>query len=61
MTEQEILNEIRRVTDIRDKTMNEYRRLKSQSERELYRVLLADSQLMDLQTQLVLNKKEETK
>lgn len=53
MSKEEILAEIRRVTDIRDKTMHEYRRLRSQSERELYRVLLADSQLMDLQNQLI--------
>jgi hypothetical protein len=58
MTKQEILNEIRRITDIRNKSMHEYRRLRSQSERELYRVLLADSQLINLQTQLILNKKE---
>lgn len=53
LTKEEILAEIRRVTDLREKDLHEYRRVRSEAEKLLYRTLLADSQLMDLQNQLI--------
>lgn len=53
LTKKEILAEIRRVTDLREKDLHEYRRVRSEAEKLLYRTLLADSQLMDLQNQLI--------
>lgn len=53
MNKEEILKEIRRISELREKDLREYRRVRSQAEKLLYRVLLADSQLMDLQNQLI--------
>ena len=53
MTREEILGEIKRITDLRQISMWKYRRMRSQAEQELYRVHMADSQLMDLQLQLI--------
>lgn len=53
LTKEEILAEIRRVTDLREKDLHEYRRVRSEAEKLLYRTLLADSQLMNLQNQLI--------
>lgn len=53
MNKEELLSEIRRITDLREKDLHEYRRLRSEAEKLLYRTLLADSQLMDLQNQLI--------
>lgn len=49
----EVLAEIRRITDLREKDLHEYRRVRAEAEKLLYRTLLADSQLMDLQNQLI--------
>lgn len=53
LSKEEILAEIRRITDLREKDLHEYRRLRAEAEKLLYRTLLADSQLMDLQNQLI--------
>lgn len=53
MSKEEILKEIRRITDLREKDLHEYRRLRAEAEKLLYRTLLADSQLMDLQNQFI--------
>lgn len=53
LTKEEILAKIRRVTDLREKDLHEYRRVRSEAEELLCRTLLADSQLMDLQNQLI--------
>lgn len=52
-TKEEILAEIRRITNLREKDLHEYRRVRAEAEKLLYRTLLADSQLMDLQNQLI--------
>ena len=52
-TKEKILAEIRRITDLREKDLHEYRRIRAEAEKLLYRILLADSQLMDLQNQLI--------
>ena len=53
MSKEEILAEIKRVTDLREKDLHEYRRIRAEAEKLLYRTLLADSQLMDLQYQVL--------
>lgn len=53
LSNKEILAEIRRITELREKDLHKYRRLRAEAEKLLYRTLLADSQLMDLQNQLI--------
>lgn len=53
LSNKEILAEIKRITDLREKDLHEYRRVRAEAEKLLYRTLLADSQLMDLQNQLI--------